>query len=463
MVKANSNAKPQMSVQMGVNEMQASLTLSIPENGHLYTVEMVEAFLNANHIIHGIRRDAILKMIQGKVYNKQVQVAWGTEAKEGTDGYYDFNFKYDLDGKPEILEDGSVDYRSVNRIETVEDGQVIATYHPAVQGEPGMTVTGKNFAAKVAREQPPLKGKGFDRSEDGLTYTAAFPGKITMQNGRIIITKVYEISEDVDLAIGDIAFSGDVIVHGNVCTGVCIQADGSITVDGIVEAASLWSGKDMLIRGGVTGDSKAEIFVKGNLTAKFVEYAKVEVLGDIQADVFMNCEVKCKGKITLIGRKASIVGGCVSAVLGIETGSLGNEAEIETEVQVGNDISVYRRIRELEKEVEQYQLGLDKLEIALRKFEALEAKQAVEPNDPRKAQVLRVKVRDTALMNAARAEMSKLQAQVDISRMAVIRVHGRIYPGVEIIIDEEKLNNTKKKDHVEFRKERGEVMAFYSW
>ena len=53
---------------------------------------------------------------------------------------YDFNRSFD--NTPQIREDGTVDYWSMNLIETVITGQVIAIYKPAVQGQGGYTVRG---------------------------------------------------------------------------------------------------------------------------------------------------------------------------------------------------------------------------------------------------------------------------------------------------------------------------------
>ena len=97
---------------------------------------------------------------------------------DGTDGYYEYKFDTNFDGKPEPLPDGSVDYWSVHSIESVTAGQVIAVYHPCCVWR-GWNVTGRLVPAKHGREQMPLKGKGgFDRMDDEVTYTASMDGKI---------------------------------------------------------------------------------------------------------------------------------------------------------------------------------------------------------------------------------------------------------------------------------------------
>ena len=92
----------------------------------------------------------------------------------------------------------------------------------------GMDLRGKLILAKRGRDLVPLRGKGFQRSEDGLTYTSLMDGKIEMTNERITILPVYEVSGDVDLSIGNIDFRGDVIVHcpGKLCATSALLSSG---------------------------------------------------------------------------------------------------------------------------------------------------------------------------------------------------------------------------------------------
>lgn len=443
-------------VRVGHNDMEAFLLLPRPEGGE-YTIEELQDALREKGVVYGVSEAVLRKMLEGRVYDKEIKVAQGSKVKEGIDGYFEYHFNRNLDGKPTIREDGTVDYWSINRIEMVEENQLIATYHPAVMGMDGMDVKGKPITVKRARELPPLKGKGFTRSEDNLTYYAKFDGKIEVMNDRLMVLQVYEIAGNVDLTVGNIDFNGDVIVHGNVCAGVNIKAAGNITIDGIVETASLWAGKDIILRGGIMGDSKSSVYAKGSISGRFFEYAKVEAEGEIQAEVFMNSEVVCKKKITLSGRKASIIGGSVWAVQGIEAGNLGNESEISTEVSVGNSVEVQREVWELEKKVQEAEEGMVSLENRLKEFTKLEAANAIKKDDPRKVQLLRVKIQEVAKLGALRGELDKLNTQIQDGQNAIIKVLGTSHPGVRVLVDDARYHVKSKEVHVEYKKEKEEV------
>ena len=66
------------------------------------------------------------------------------------------------------------------------------------------------------------------------------------------------------------------------------------------------------------GGNKASVKTKGSITAKFFEFTRIECAGDIRADVLMDCQVQCFGKIIMNGKRGSIIGGLTHGVCGIE-------------------------------------------------------------------------------------------------------------------------------------------------
>ena len=187
-------------IRITFDEMEAYMLLPEPEQGTGYTDSQIRQEMAARGITTGIDEQRISDMLEGHTYNAELLVAQGKKPVDGTDGYYEYKFDTNFDGKPKLLPDGSVDYWSVHSIESVTAGQVIAVYHPAVSGEDGMSVKGRLVPAKHGREQMPLKGKGFDRMDDEVTYTASMDGKIEMQNDRIVVLPVHEVSGNAEYA-----------------------------------------------------------------------------------------------------------------------------------------------------------------------------------------------------------------------------------------------------------------------
>lgn len=440
-------------VRVTYDEMEAYMLLPEPSEGEIYNVAQLKTALQEGGVNTGIVEEKLQELIDNKIYNSEVVIANGIQPVDGVDGRYEYNFNANLDNKPKMLPDGSVDYWSVHSIEAVVEGQVIAIYHPAIEGRDGITVKGRVLTAKHGREQMPIKGKGFERMNDNLTYTASMDGKIEMQNDRIVILPVHEVNGNAEVAAGNIDFRGDIVIHGNVESGVAIRATGSITIDGVVEACTIEAGKDIILRSGMLGGNKASVKTKGMITAKFFEFTRIECEGDLQADVLMDCDVECQGKVILNGSRGSIIGGKVHAIQGVVVSTLGNDAEKRTEIFVGAGIEVYSRLRVLEKKIEVTQGELNKIEDGLQQFEVLIKERGADYTaDPRRTALLRAKIKDTAVLASDNEEARKLRVLAEGSRGACVSVIKEVYPGVIINIDEMKFTLKNVGKGIEFFK-----------
>ena len=436
-------------VQITADGMEAYIMLVTPDDGGEYTVESLQKALDERGVKYGIDESALKELADEKKYGLETLIARGTEAVDGKDGYYDYNFNCNFDKKPLMKPDGTVDYWSVKSIESVVQDQVIAEYHPCVEGTDGKTVTGKPIPAKRGREQLPLKGKGFERRDDN-TYVALMSGKIETQNDRVVILPVHELSGNADLSSGNIDFHGDVVIHGSVESGVIVKASGTITVDGIVEACTLEAGKDIILRSGMLGGNKASVKTKGSITAKFFEFTRIECAGDIRADVLMDCQVQCFGKIIMNGKRGSIIGGLTHGVRGIEVTTLGNDAEKKTVIMTGASPEEYAKLRQLEKTIQELSQGLVQIDEGLRKFEELEKARGVSyKDDSRRVTLLRVKIRDTATLANSKEEAKQIRNLIESASGACVTVLRETYPGVVIQIEDTKLlvqNNVKSAE-----------------
>lgn len=288
--------------------MFATIRFPAPAEGESapqYDVDTLENMLAQEGIVYGIDRNMLSSLCQEILFDTELIVAVGKEPMEGINGYYEYHFSQDFSKKPTIRPDGSADFLSIKVIEVVHEGDLIATYHPAVMGMPGMNVRGKEIEPRMMRDMPPIGGRGFHRSDDNLYYYADMDGKIVLKNNRINISPVYEIDQDADMSIGNIDFKGDVVIHGGVKNGIRIHATGSITVDGLVELCDLRAGQDIYLLSGVKGGERTTIHAEGAITAEFIEYAIVSCKGMLHADVLFNCLVNCDSKV--ITTQASVL------------------------------------------------------------------------------------------------------------------------------------------------------------
>ena len=147
-----------------------------------YTVEDLAKRLKNAGVVNGIDKAELQKVIDERIYNVPVKVAEGKKAVDGIDGWYEFLFQTEIDTKPKILEDGSVDYSEYGDVPTVEEGQKVVIYHPAIPSEDGVSVRGETIIAKKGKELARLNGRGFIYDNEKKEYYAKYDGKITYRD-----------------------------------------------------------------------------------------------------------------------------------------------------------------------------------------------------------------------------------------------------------------------------------------
>ena len=285
----------------------------------------------------GVNKSSLIAMCKKKVYGREIMVAKAIPPVEGSDGYYEFTFNTESGkSKPVIREDGSVDYQSMNAVNSVEKGALLATYHHAVPGTSGKDVCGNELPVPIVKELVPLTVKGvYQAADDPDKYYAENGGKVEYESGKLSIVNILDIQGDVDQLTGKIEFYGDVHIYGNVEAGTSIKAGKTLVIDGTVEAADLVAGGDIVLKRGIQGSQKAHITCKGDLFADFIEHSFVKTEGNIEANSIMSSYITTSGLIKLTGKRASLIGGNAYAMLGITCNNLGNGTEIKTKVAAG--------------------------------------------------------------------------------------------------------------------------------
>lgn len=448
-------------VKFSEDDMTAYLCLGTPDETHTYCKEEILQILEDNGVMAGVIEENIEKIIQTGCYDQEIKIAEGVKPVDGMDGRFEFMFNRSSDKKPEIAEDGTANYWSMSVVENVAKGQTIASYIPPTPEKPGITVKGEIISARRGRELPPLKGKGFERSDDSKVYTAVIDGKIEFKNDRIYISNLYEGCGDADAVNGNIEFRGDIIIHGNVQSGVSIKATGSITIDGSVEGAQVIAGKDIILRNGVHGSNKAYIKSCGNIYAECFEMARVEAKGNILTNAIINSTVFSEDTVILTGAYGLISGSTVKGLKGVEAVTVGAHTGIKTRVCAGASEEVYLKIASLKKTMEEAQSGLREAD---RNIIILNEENGLRPirieNDPRVMLWMKSRVKHISIRKEAQQELEELLCIIDKSREAYVRVEKEIYQGSRIEIDEKGMDVTETLDSVEFRKCGEEIRIF---
>ncbi len=402
--------------------------------GNMVTEEDILKDLELRGIILGIKHDAITEMIKKRRMNEKVLIAEGIPAKTGKDGWYEFYVRIDLPRIPAPLPDGGVDYVNIEAFEMVDEGEKLAVYHPAEKGVDGKNVFGEVIHANNGLEKKPLKGVGFGIAPDGVTYIAKMSGKFEYSNGRIVISNMIVVREDVTSVTGKLEVDGSVYVIGSVFSGGYIKAAGDIIVEHNVETARLIAGGNVMIKKGSC--SKRDCFIEagGEVSGSFFEAANINAGGNVKANYIMNSDINTLGKVIVSGSKGMLLGGRICAVKGVDTYNLGNSSHLRTYLDIGRNKIYDREQVKFAERREQILSELSALEEGWNKvLKSLPTKRELAEEALKKLNYSIV-AKDHELADLD-AEISKLANMTDQDMKAPVCVRGNAYEGSIIEIN----------------------------
>jgi len=348
----------QISLDISPDKMAVYLSITSIPNTPPVTAMAIQIMLDTRGIKQGILNDAIeqavlLALAQGSA--KHILIAEGKKPIPGAVASFQSLIPQAPEKRPKIDEHGNVDYRNLGSMVQVKVGDPLMRKMPASAGEDGYTVLGDILKAKPGKDYPfasSTKG-AIIAKDDPYLLVAEVEGQPIIQGRGVSVSPIIEV-KNVDLSTGHIQFGGTVLVHGDVKTGMKIQAGNDVFISGTVEAAEINAQGNITIRGGIVGDAKtiqkstqdslvqtprALAFIKagGNVQAKFIEHSIVEAgvsihieESAVQSELIAACEI-----IVGQNKKGQIIGGQSFASSRIKTHVLGSASEIKTQLRVG--------------------------------------------------------------------------------------------------------------------------------
>ena len=289
--------------------------------------------------------------------------AQGKPAVHGKDGHIVDLFARRPERKLVVDEYNRVDYAAISFIQNAAEGDVICRVIAPTAGEDGKTVLGQDLPARNGRPAAVPKGRNTALTEDGAALVATKTGHVEFNGRTFQVRPVLEIEGNVDYSTGHINFLGDVHIHGDVCTGFTVRAMGNITVDGVVEAAEVEAGGDLIMVKGAQGDNRAVLRASHSIFAKYLENCCIYAMEDLHADCIINCDVYCDGLVEARSGRGTIIGGSIRSAHEVSAEVMGSRSECQTDVVLGglpcqefdHEVLV-REITDLEEKLEKTEL-----------------------------------------------------------------------------------------------------------
>lgn len=415
--------------------------------------------LRSRGIVHGILAANIDSYLKNRQFGMNILLARATLPVEGQNAEIEYFFRVGNTSKPKLKEDGSVDFHDLDNMTRVQKGEVLAKLKPAVLGTPGMDIMGNRIMPKKVKQKVLKKTNQTDLSEDGLTLYSRVSGHVNLVEGKVFVSDTYEVPADVDASTGDIHYDGNVTVRGNVRTGYCIRAKGTIVVDGVVEGASLYADGDIILKRGIQGMNRGCLEAKGNVVTKFIENSTVKSGDTVQTEAILHSQIEAKNQISVVGRKGLVTGGELKAGSLITLKVAGSTMGTTTVLEVGIDPEISDRYIKIQQDINDKRQEKIKLEQI---FELLKKKMEQGARLPADKAALvkmlpdRIKTMDNEL-NELLESYLELKDQMDEMNNGNIVVENMAYPGVKIIISNLVKFVRTVEHHSKYYKEDGEV------
>lgn len=421
-------------IEITEDKMMAKISF-FPTNA-AFSTELVIRKLKGRGVVVGVKKDLLEALAVEREYNTPYIVAEGIPAIDGKPAIIEYMFKTEKDTRPEMDSDGNVNYKKLNVIANVKQGQLLAKLVPVTAGVDGTNIYGDPLAPRMPKIVKLRYGKNIEVNDDKTELYAACDGLVKLFEGKVLVNNVYEVPNNVGPSTGDVSFEGTVIIHGNVLGGFTVKAKGDIEVLGAVEGAFIVSGGNITLHAGIQGMSKGHVEAVGDIQARYIENAEVVSGGDVHSEAILHSKVSCKGKVTVEGKKGMISGGSISAGESVSTKVLGSHMGTTTTVDVGIDPIMLQEYAELRKSLPKMTGEVAKLEQVinlLNKRKELDGHLESDKQEMYMAAV-RNKIFLSNKLRQAQLRFDELDEMVENKNKGTVSVSNELYPGVKISI-----------------------------
>jgi uncharacterized protein (DUF342 family) len=463
-VISNSKSYPineYMEITVTPDRMFAVVRFFAPSNnGKRLSIDEIKSDLRNAKIINGVDLTYVERHVADPHYMTQMVVAKGEKPVNGEDARIEYMFNTDRKAKPQLNQDGTVDFHKLNNISHVKEGDVLAVLHKEDPGKMGKDVYGVEVRPRKVNKLALRYGNNINISEDGTTLYSSVDGHATLDGDRVSVSNMYTVHADVDNSTGDIEYNGSISVLGNVRTGFKIRAKGSIEIFGVVEGAIIIADGDIVLHRGIQGMGRCQVVAGGNLISKFIESANVAVNGYVETDTILHSQVAAKGDIIVRGKSGNIIGGSVRSTTLVEATCIGSPMGTTTCVEVGNDPAIMDKVNQIKKDITDKGKEKDNLTqsvVLLKKKLELGKADALKMLEMQKTAKRILELEDE--INHLSDEYDKYSRALSENTNAKISARNTMYQGCKITISGDYILVHDSVSHCSYKKVNNEIKS----
>lgn len=435
-----------LKIEIADSGLTAIAIIAPPENGGTaVTLEDLRDMMAKERVTYGIHHESALAsgIARGRKNYSRFEVARGRQPGVGVDAYLD-RFWARRSQKADHDHEGDVDHRETGIVESVNSEEIIARKVDAGHGAHGITVSGEVLAGEKGKDRVFIAGRNVESLHNGAYFKSLING-VPRVNGNIIsVQPVYIVDGNVDFAIGNINFSGTVIVNGSIIDGFTVNADEDIFVKGNIDAAYVSAGGNLEVEGGILTRFSGYAVAGKNIYARYIRNSIVEAEGNIYAGrEIVDSFVRANGSILCDRGDGRITGGDIMARDEIIARQLGSRMETATVLRVGMNFKTYLLIKETEQALQQAEFELRDVEKTILTC-GMKDTEALTELKARQMELIEKK-------NSLKNEINALAEMDDMNYGATVKCECDAYTGVVVYIGENAKRVRQKMKHIMFQ------------
>lgn len=269
-------------------------------------------------------------------------------------------WKVDFMNHPPLLNSGKIDYKSYSKFVEVGKGSVLAEKVKPKPGIPGVDVFGKKLPVPKAKDivLDVIENVIVDESdEEKIKYIADETGILEVTDFSITVNKTLIINSDISFSTGNIKFSADVHINGNIKSKFSVECGGDLLINGSIENGAIVNcAGNVTVTKGIIGHDTS-VRVNKNLYTEYIQDCNIRVEGNLtvlnsiyHSNVFSGGFLIVKGERVRGGSHGSIVGGQITSMKGIKAHSVGSIAS-KSHLISGFDIELKKKLLHLKEAI----------------------------------------------------------------------------------------------------------------
>ncbi|MFN3604464.1 MAG: DUF342 domain-containing protein [Leptonema sp. (in: bacteria)] len=411
--------------------------------GKWFTYEELKNKIRQKNIQIGVDEIFLKQLAERKLpelkeqgdWKKKFLIAKAIPPEPSTNGRIQFYFDPNPHIRPKETENGRVDFRNLNVIQTCREEELLAEIIPPKMGKEGVDILGN----PIPFTQP--KNAVLEAGENTILQDGKLFSKITGQvkiqtnedhtYAKISVVEVLEL-ENVDFSTGNIDFTGTVKVKNRVMDGFEIKAKGDIIIEKTVSNVKLYALSDIILNGGIVSYEGGTVYAEGNIYAKFIQNSQVTAKKNIYVEeLIIHSEVMAGEEIHLEQGRGELIGGKTVCGKKIIAKKIGTIAEPYTLIYLGISPELLTQLTSLNWEIEKNKKMLLEIEKNKNYLESHPEKLEKQWDFYEKLKLVYTKLQQKTENFLQQKEM--LLYSEKGNKEAMLQIQEVLYPNVELI------------------------------